>query len=282
VGWRARRILDRARRSLRYPHLLALDIRDRLRGERSPLVPPRRYQLPGWQSDFAGAGRRWLAAIEREAGLRGDERILDIGCGPGRIASALIERLPRGSYEGIDVDERSIGWCRERITPRYPRFRFHHVDVANPMYNPAGGEPAGGYRFPFGDGEFDLAIALSLFTHMAPSETEHYLAEAARVLRPGGRVLASFFLVDEGDGRRDWPPGYEFTQRLLDEGGTPYLTLWRRTPELIVGQLRAELSPMAARAGLSVEAVRAGAWRSPRPWGRDGRLNQDLVVAVAT
>nr|WP_232818547.1 hypothetical protein [Elioraea thermophila] len=44
----------------------------------------------------------------------------------------------QGSYEGLDVDAAAIAWCARTITPVYPSFRFRHLAVAHPLYNPNG------------------------------------------------------------------------------------------------------------------------------------------------
>src|SRR5687767_770447 len=84
------------RRAL-WPMLALLDLRDGVRGDRDPLIPPRRYRLPGWYADSRRIGTRWMQIFGNEIGLRGDERVLDIGCGAGRIAVPLTARLVRGS-----------------------------------------------------------------------------------------------------------------------------------------------------------------------------------------
>ena len=86
--------------------------------------------------------------------------------------------------------------------PRHPSFRFQLADIRNAQYNPTGSQEARAYSFPYPDREFDLALAASVFTHLRPGEIERYVSEAARVLKPGGRLLASFFLLNEDAERR--------------------------------------------------------------------------------
>ena len=60
--------------------------------------------------------------------------------------------------------------------------------------------PEGEHRtlpLPAGDGAFTLFNAISVFTHSTQDQTEHYLREAARVLRPDGWLNASWFLFDK-------------------------------------------------------------------------------------
>ena len=69
--------------------------------------------------------------------------------------------------------------------------------MRNDAYNPAGATPAAQYRFPFLDGSFDVAIVASVFTHLLTPDLDNYIRELARVLVPGGRAVASFYLLNE-------------------------------------------------------------------------------------
>lgn len=84
-----------------------------------------------------------------------------------------------------------------RIHARWPHSDFVWADVRNPHDNPNAATPAADYRFPFADASFDVIYAASLFTHLLPDEARNYLSEARRVLRPGGRCLFSFFILDQ-------------------------------------------------------------------------------------
>jgi SAM-dependent methyltransferase len=259
--------------------LASLDIRDRLRGDRDPLVPPRRYRLPGWYADSRRVGKRWMEILDNEVGLRGDERVLDIGCGPGRIAAPLTARLARGSYEGFDVDRSSIRWCGRAITSRHPNFRFQIADIYNALYNPDGSQGAAEYRFPFPDADFDLALSLSVFTHLTPSETAHYLGEAARVLRPGGRLFATFFLLNEETERLQASGSperrYRFRHELTDSGDRRYRSTEEETPEGVIAVFEESVREMYERSGLGIERIDRGHWSGGSP----GRI-QDIILAV--
>jgi ubiquinone/menaquinone biosynthesis C-methylase UbiE len=132
------------------------------------------------------------------AHLQPGHKVLDVGCGVGRVAVALTSFLsPEGEYWGLDITKRGIQWCRKEITARYPNFRFEWCDVYNKVYNPAGKLSAKTYTFPFADGTFDFVFLTSVFTHMLPLDFERYLSESARVLKPGGTCLATFFLLND-------------------------------------------------------------------------------------
>lgn len=145
--------------------------------------------------DFARVGREFRDYLIEYAGLLPSHDVLDIGCGSGRMARQLTAYLDGGgSYTGVDVVPELIGWCEDNIASKHPNFRFHRVDVCNAFYNPGGAVSDSSFEMPFESSSFDLVFLASVFTHMKPSGVEAYLAEIARVLRPGGRLLATFFL----------------------------------------------------------------------------------------
>jgi len=56
---------------------------------------------------------------------------------------------------------------------------------------------ASDYRFPYRDNSFDFVLLISVFTHMTPREMENYVLNVSRVLKKGGKCLATFFLLNE-------------------------------------------------------------------------------------
>ncbi len=127
--------------------------------------------------------------------------VLDFGCGCGRIARRLIQQKPRPQrYVGLDLHAGMIRWCNENLAPRAHGFEFHHHDVFYAPFNPGPDKPQSA-ALPFGDDEFSLVVAHSVFTHLTQTQTEAYLAEMSRVLAPGGALLTTWFLFD----KRDFP-----------------------------------------------------------------------------
>lgn len=130
--------------------------------------------------------------------LKPTDKILDVGCGIGRMAIALTGYLsPEGRYYGFDVVKSGIEWCQDHISPLYPNFHFTHADIINKYYNRGGTIEATEYTFPYDDNSFDFVFLTSVFTHTLPGETERYLAEIDRVLRPGGRTFITYFLINK-------------------------------------------------------------------------------------
>lgn len=125
-------------------------------------------------------------------------QVLEIGCGIGRDAIPLIEILgPTGSYAGTDVIRESVVWCQDHISSDHPNFRFEWHDIIDSLHNPSGRFRPEEIRLPAEDASIDLVFAQSVFTHMLPEQFEHFLGEAARVVRPGGTVYATCFRVND-------------------------------------------------------------------------------------
>jgi len=114
--------------------------------------------------------------------LRGDERVLDMGCGRGAVLMTVARRLTTGRITGVDLWSTSdqSGNARD-VTLRNAQLE----GVADRVVVETGDMRA----LPFPDGTFDL-VASSLAIHNIPTKAgrEKAVAEAWRVLKPGGRL----------------------------------------------------------------------------------------------
>jgi SAM-dependent methyltransferase len=257
------------RRALRSIQLRAADAADRVSGRRDALVPPRRMWFVG-DSDFVSTGDEFLRHFQQLAGLSPHDRVLDLGCGIGRMARVLVDVLePPGSYDGFDVVPHGIDWCRAHYVNTRAPFRFELADVRNAEYNPDGRVAPQHFRFPYADASFDLVLATSLFTHLLSDNADRYLAETARVLAPGGRSLSTWFLLDAGRPPRA-QAAFEFAHpvgraRVIDP----------RQPEKAVAHREGWLHARLAAHGLRLRGpVLYGTWA-----GHAGASLQDIVVA---
>jgi ubiquinone/menaquinone biosynthesis C-methylase UbiE len=243
------------------------------RGGGDGLMPPRRLSFVG-RGDFERTGREYLSHFRELGGLRPGDRVLDMGCGIGRMAIPLLDYLDEsGSYAGFDVGRAMIRWCQREITARRPNFEFAWAPVYNQKYNPFGSISAAEFRFPYADGSFDFVFATSLFTHLVRAETEHYLRETARVLRPGGTCLLTFFALDEHAEGEIAAGRASFDFRHPIEGG---FTTDPSQPEEAIAFPAEDLRAMLDEVGLEVqEPIRFGLW-SNHP---DGPAGQDIVIA---
>ena len=255
-------------RLVRYLQHAYVDLRLFATGKADPDLPPLRLRFVG-AGDFRTTGEHLADLLRDVGGLSPSHHVLDMGCGVGRVALALRTRLgPAGRYEGFDVVQPWVRWCQRHISRCDPRFSFRHAPVQNPEYNPRGIR-ATEYHFPYAPARFDLAFATSLFTHLAVEETAHYLAEAARVLAPEGRLVASFFLLDERAAVHPPTPGFEFP---VDLGR--YHLRSAENPADAIALDRTLLDELLAGAGLELLAFHPGAW-----CGGTGLSFQDFIVA---
>lgn len=131
-------------------------------------------------------------ALSRSLGLlRAGDRVVDVGCGIGRMAILLAGQAI--DYLGIDPNRHSVDLASRLFAP-WPRIRFEHADVYNPVYNPSGKLDPRSWRFPVEPGTADFVIFASVFSHSSLLEVcEHYLKEALRILRPGGACGCTWF-----------------------------------------------------------------------------------------
>ena len=245
-----------------------------VRGNRFLPQPPSINVFVG-DGDFRAIGSEFLGHFIRIGGLREDSRVLDIGCGIGRMAVPLTQYLDpqAGRYDGIDPVDDGIGWCQRTITPVYPNFAFHRLDIAHELYNPNGKISGKALALPFPDRHFDFVIMTSVVTHLPPAEVLVYLAEVRRILVPGGRLFMTAFVVDRiaaanENGRRD--PRLAFRRY----GESPCWFVPNQPPLAAVGFEDGFLDMALRRAGLSVALKSLGHWR-----GTNAGHHQDFIVA---
>ncbi|MEU9086062.1 methyltransferase domain-containing protein [Streptomyces sp. NPDC048357] len=156
------------------------------------------------------------AYYERPAmlALAGDvagHRILDAGCGSGPLSAALRDR--GAVVTGIDASAGMLGLARERLGDDVA---LHVVDLSD--------------RLPFADGAFDDVVA-SLVLHYL-EDWGPTLAELRRVLRPGGRLIASvdhpFVAYTFQDPRPDYFATTSYTFDWTFNGQSFPMRFWRK------------------------------------------------------
>lgn len=80
--------------------------------------------------------QKWARELIWKLALKGNERVLDVGCGDGRVAAEVAKQLPNGSILGIDNSEDMTRFAR-RIFPlkKFPNLTFETMDARNLSFN---------------------------------------------------------------------------------------------------------------------------------------------------
>ena len=254
-------------------YYLCLDTIDLFLGRREELTPPKgKISLIGG-GDYKKIGEEFLQYLTELGDLKPNDRVLDVGCGIGRMAIPLTRYLnEKGRYEGFDIVDYGIDWCKKKITLRYPNFQFQLANIYNKTYNPKGKYKASEYKFPYNDESFDFIFLTSVFTHMLPKDVENYFSEIARVLRKEGRCLITFFLLN--------PESITLIDKNLstldfvyDIGGC--LTIDKNEPESAVAYNERSLLSLYEKYGLNILGpIHYGSW-----CGRQSFLSyQDIII----
>ena len=270
----------RLRWTLRKLYFLLPDLIESALGQSDDLIPPKSKIFVG-TVDFKEGAQEGLDRLIRMGVITPESRVLDIGCGIGRLAIPLTSYLEGGSYDGLDIVPSGIDWCNEHIANRHANFHFTLADIFNKEYNPGGHVAASDYTFPYEDDAFDLVLLISVFTHMLPEDTHRYIAEISRMLRPGGRCCASFYILN-AESIEMMEAGKGSLRFRYDHGA--YWTVNDKVPELSTGYEEGYVKELFERHGLSLEdGMYYGGWCGrPDLWG-DGAGDlgdQDLLLAV--
>lgn len=208
--------------------------------------------------------------------------ILDVGCGTGLLAIASEPFLGKGGkYTGIDVMKKDVEFCRGH----YPasNFEFVHFDVANAAYAPS--QKGAKAQWPVESEIFDLAMALSVWTHLNEEDALSYFKEISRVLKPNGKAIITFFLLDEtyrnSLGIRSRQEG-RFHRTLQDQwvfDQPAYGSkMWfhpksAQVPENAIGVNEAGLDRLTASSGLKLIEHHQGNWKEV-----PGVFFQDVLI----
>ena len=112
----------------------------------------------------------WGLAVLERLPLRGDERVLDAGCGTGQVTAALRDRLPHGEVIALDASASMLERARDRLGDDRVTYVLHDLLEPIPI------EPV------------DAILSTATF-HWVPDH-DRLFANLANVLRPGGRLTA--------------------------------------------------------------------------------------------
>ena len=142
------------------------------------------------------------------------------------------------------------------------------------MLYPEGHYQAHEYLFPYQDGTFDVACAASVFTHLLAEDSERYLSETARVLKPDGYFLGTYFLLNEPSvtALRQQKSSQPFFHELKN-----CLVVNPQVPEAAVAYDEAFIAGIYRKVGLEIKEVHYGLWSGREPTAYGGY--QDMIIA---
>jgi ubiquinone/menaquinone biosynthesis C-methylase UbiE len=120
------------------------------------------------------------------AAVTSGARVLDVGCGPGRLTMAAAAIAGAGGETlGIDASPEMIALATEKAARAGSPATFRVASIE---------------ALPTPDGHFDAALASLMLHHLPPEVQRRGLAELLRVLRPGGRLVIADFSASPGHG----------------------------------------------------------------------------------
>jgi len=128
---------------------------------------------PGAYERLSDPQYRWGLAVLERIPLRGDETVVDPGCGTGRLTAVLLERLPLGRVIGVDRSQNMLDQAASRLGPRHgERVELVRADLG---------------AFALGR-VADLVVSTATFHWVL--DHERLFRELFAALRPGGRLVA--------------------------------------------------------------------------------------------
>jgi ubiquinone/menaquinone biosynthesis C-methylase UbiE len=153
-----------------------------LTSEEARRVYDRIGRAQDWQRFYEDAATADLVAHAR---FDAAHSVIELGCGTGRLAAELLARhLPGDAgYAGVDLSPRMVAWASDRLRPWRDRARVSLVDGDAPV--------------PADDGAADRFVANYVFDLLGPEQSRAALAEARRVLAPGGLLCTAGLTLGE-------------------------------------------------------------------------------------
>jgi len=150
----------------------------------------------------SSAQKLWAEELIRKIEIDGSERVLDIGCGDGKITAGIADLVPNGSVLGIDSSGEMVRFAMEKFPPEiHKNLRFAEADARDLHF----------------DEEFDLVVSFATLHWIW--DHRPVLRGIERALKPGGRIFLQFGgrgnaaaplgIADEMTGEERWRSYFE-------------------------------------------------------------------------
>jgi SAM-dependent methyltransferase len=138
---------------------------------------------------------------------RGDEQVLDVGCGRGLLLCGAAKRITTGHSTGIDI------WSNVDMGGNAITATQHNIDLES-LTQKCTLVSAGAQQMPFPDAHFDVIVSNLCLHNIYDAPTRHKaLDEIVRVLKPGGQALLSDYKLTSEYARHLRAAGFEVTKR---------------------------------------------------------------------
>jgi len=149
-------------------------------------------------------------SLLRKLVLKPQSKILDIGCGLGRLPFSLLDYLNNdGEYYGIDIGKEAIEYC----TKNYQRPNFHFILNNNT-------------NIPITNNKFDFITFSSVFTHLYPNEIKEFLKQCKELLEKNGVIISDILVLNQietyAGTRGKMFYNLEYFEKLLKKEGFEY------------------------------------------------------------
>ena len=155
------------------------------------------------EGEFQAAQSRLNNMLLEMADLENDLSVLDVGCGFGGTIESINNQYENMQLVGVNIDPRQLDICRQIDAQHSNTLDWKEADAC---------------QLPFADNSFDRVLCIEAMFHF--SSRRQFLEEVGRVLRPGGRLVASDMVL-QTDTLLPSPSGFS-VETAIQEGFGPW------------------------------------------------------------
>ena len=138
-----------------------------------PVSPTARWNAADYAANSV-VQQTWARELIAPLRLRGDEHVLDVGCGDGKVTAEIARAMPRGEVVGVDASADMIAFAQQNFSAKQnPNLEFRVMDARHVSFA----------------GKFDLVFSNAALHWV--DDHQAFLRGAASVLKPGGRLILS-------------------------------------------------------------------------------------------